>query len=54
VHNVLGELLLRQGKNSEALAEFDRSIALDPSFEQAKKNREQALDAARATLPSIQ
>ena len=47
VHNVLGELLLRQGKNSEALAEFDRSIALDPSFEQAKKNREQALDAAK-------
>jgi Tfp pilus assembly protein PilF len=47
VHNVLGELLLRQGKNSEALAEFDRAIALDPDFEQAKKNRELAIDAAK-------
>jgi hypothetical protein len=40
-------LLFRQGKNSEALAEFDRAIALDPDFGQAKKNRELAIDAAK-------
>jgi tetratricopeptide (TPR) repeat protein len=47
VHNVLGELLLRQNKYSEALAEFDRSVALDPTFEPAKKNRELAMQAGK-------
>jgi tetratricopeptide (TPR) repeat protein len=42
-HAGLGELLLKQRKYDEALKEFDRAIAIDPSFEVAKKDREQTL-----------
>jgi tetratricopeptide (TPR) repeat protein len=45
-HDGLGELLLRQRKYQEALNEFDRAIAIDPAFDNAKKDREQALEAA--------
>jgi tetratricopeptide (TPR) repeat protein len=42
-HAGLGELLFKQRKFEEALKEFDRAIAIDPSFEVAKKDREQTL-----------
>ena len=45
-HDGLGELLLRQRKYEEALKEFDRAIAIDPAFENAKQDRDQALEAA--------
>jgi tetratricopeptide (TPR) repeat protein len=38
--NGLGELLYRQGKYSEALEQLDRAVAIDPSNEVAKKNRD--------------
>jgi len=40
---VRGTLLLRDGKRSEAVAQFDEALKLDPSNEDARKNREQAL-----------
>jgi Flp pilus assembly protein TadD/mono/diheme cytochrome c family protein len=40
---VRGTLLLRNGKSSEALAQFDEALKLDPSNEAARANREQAL-----------
>ena len=40
---VRGTLLLRDGKNSEAGAQFDEALKLDPSNEDARRNREQAL-----------
>jgi tetratricopeptide (TPR) repeat protein len=45
-HDGLGELLFRQRKYEEALKEFDRAIAIDPAFDHAKRDREQALEAA--------
>jgi Flp pilus assembly protein TadD len=36
-------LLLRDGKRGEAVAQFDEALRLDPSNEEARKNREQAL-----------
>ncbi len=42
VRNGFGELLFGQGKYAEALEQFDQSIALDPTNEIAKKNRELA------------
>jgi tetratricopeptide (TPR) repeat protein len=38
-----GVLLLRDGKRGEAVAQFDEALRLDPSNEEARKNREQAL-----------
>ncbi len=38
-----GELLARSGKYSEALAQFDKALALDPANEDARKDREMAL-----------
>jgi tetratricopeptide (TPR) repeat protein len=38
-----GMILLRGGKRSEAVAQFDEALKLDPSSEDARKNREQAL-----------
>ncbi len=40
---VRGTLLLRDGHRSEALAQFDEALKLDPSNEDARQNREQAL-----------
>ena len=40
---VRGTLLLRDGKRSEAVAQFDEALKLDPFNEDARKNREQAL-----------
>jgi tetratricopeptide (TPR) repeat protein len=37
-----GQLLLRDGKRAEAVAEWDEALKLDPSNEQARKSREQA------------
>ena len=39
-----GRLLLRDGKRDEAVAQFDEALKLDPTNEEARKNREQALD----------
>ena len=38
-----GELLVQSGKYSEALAQFDKALALDPANEDARKDREMAL-----------
>jgi tetratricopeptide (TPR) repeat protein len=38
-----GMLLLRDGKREEAVAQFDEALKLDPTNEEARKNREQAL-----------
>jgi len=38
-----GNLLLHDGKRDEALAQFDEALQLDPTNEDARKNREQAL-----------
>jgi len=40
---VLGTLLLREGKRSEAVAQFDEALKLDPANEDARNNRGQAL-----------
>jgi tetratricopeptide (TPR) repeat protein len=37
-----GQLLLRDGKREDAVAEWDEALKLDPSNEQARKSREQA------------
>jgi Flp pilus assembly protein TadD len=38
-----GILLLRDGKRDEAVVQFDEALQLDPSNEDARMNREQAL-----------
>jgi tetratricopeptide (TPR) repeat protein len=38
-----GRLLLGDGKREEAVAQFDEALKLDPSNEEARKSREQAL-----------
>jgi len=42
-HNDLGIALLKLGKRTEAVAEFDRALAIEPANETVKENREQAL-----------
>ncbi len=43
LRNEFGELLLRMRLPAEALEQFEKAIALDPTLESAKVNREQAL-----------
>jgi tetratricopeptide (TPR) repeat protein/mono/diheme cytochrome c family protein len=43
LQNRFGELLLRDGKLTEAVTQFDRALALDPSSEEVRRNRDQAL-----------
>jgi len=58
-HELLGILLSQQGRASEALASFDRAIALKPHAAGARHNRAQALFAlgrmaeARAELDTV-
>ncbi|MBV9769802.1 MAG: tetratricopeptide repeat protein [Bryobacterales bacterium] len=40
---VRGTLLLRAGKNADAVTQFDEALKLDPSNQDARRNREQAL-----------
>jgi tetratricopeptide (TPR) repeat protein len=40
LHNLWGELLAREGKKSEAIAQFDEAISLDPTLEAARSNRQ--------------
>jgi len=42
-HNDYGIVLARLGKRADAVAEFDRALAIDPGNEAVKANREQAL-----------
>ena len=39
-----GSLLLRDGQNAQAVAQFDEALQLDPSNEDARRFRAQALD----------
>lgn len=39
LHNLWGELLAQQGKNPEAIAQFDQALALDPKLDAARENR---------------
>ncbi len=41
LHNLWGELLAQQGKKTEAIAQFDEALALDPKLEAARSNRDQ-------------
>src|SRR6185312_1790838 len=50
VHANLGEVLLRQAKFSEAAAEFQKSMALDPEKRDAGANRARALISALNTV----
>jgi Tfp pilus assembly protein PilF len=43
LHNLWGELLDREGKYSEAIAQFDLAIALDSTLEAARANRAESL-----------
>jgi protein O-GlcNAc transferase len=43
LHNLWGELLAQQGKNADAIAQFDQALALDPGLEAARSNRAQTL-----------
>jgi len=40
---VRGTLLLRDGKRTDAMAQFDEALELDPSNEDARKNRDRAI-----------
>lgn len=40
LHNLWGELLARQGRKTEAMAQFDEALALDPKLDAARSNRE--------------
>jgi tetratricopeptide (TPR) repeat protein/mono/diheme cytochrome c family protein len=42
LHNLWGELLARQQKYLEAIAQFDRALALNPKLEAARANHEDA------------
>ena len=46
LRNEFGELLMRRGKFAEALEQFDKALSLNPSLEEARKNREQAQQQA--------
>lgn len=43
-HNLWGELLMRQQKYKEAIAEFDTALRLDPSLESARGSRDAAIE----------
>lgn len=40
LHNLWGELLAQEGKNSEAISQFNDALALDPTLEAARSNRQ--------------
>jgi Flp pilus assembly protein TadD len=40
LHNLWGELLAQQGKKTEAIAQFDEALALDPKLAAARDNLE--------------
>jgi Tfp pilus assembly protein PilF len=42
VHNDFGELYLRMGKPAEALEQFDKALAANPTHSTALKNRDLA------------
>ena len=46
-----GELLARDGQNVEALRQFDKALALDPSDEDAQRDRKIVSERAASTLP---
>ena len=42
LHNLWGELLMRQGKYDAAIARFDEALRLDPKLDAARENRAEA------------
>jgi len=54
VHANLGEVLLRQSKISEALAELKQAITLDPTGTDTGANRARAMLAGLATIAAEQ
>lgn len=42
LHNLWGELLMRDGKKTKAIAQFDQALEIDPKLEAARKNRDAA------------
>jgi predicted Zn-dependent protease len=40
IRNAFGEILLKMHKPADALAQFDRSLALDPSQQVAQEDRD--------------
>ena len=40
LYNLRGEPLAREGKNSEAILQFDEALTLDPTLEPARSNRQ--------------
>ena len=51
--NVLGELLSQEGKYAEAVAQFDKALAIDPAYEDARHNREITLERSDSTLVAV-
>jgi Flp pilus assembly protein TadD len=49
LHNVWGELLTREGKFNDAIAQFDEALRLDPSNKAALENR--AVAESRQSAP---
>jgi predicted Zn-dependent protease len=45
LHNLWGELLVKQGRYAEAISQFDQALALDPKLEAARTNRAQIADS---------
>jgi Flp pilus assembly protein TadD len=43
LHNLWGELLAREGKYAEAIAQFDLAIGIDPKLDVARSNRAESL-----------
>ena len=51
LHNVWGELLLRENKSDEAVAQFDQALQLDPKLDVARENRDYALAQGKHKKP---
>jgi Flp pilus assembly protein TadD len=45
LHNLWGELLVKQGRYAEAISQFDQALAIDPKLEAARTNRAQIADS---------
>ena len=50
-HSNLGAVLYHLGRNDEALEAFERALAIDPAFKDARNNRRALLYGARSSSP---